>query len=140
MQGNNRQKGFTLIETLVGVALLATIGVALISGLFTVYKGLANNQESTYAENLAKSQVEYIRNQDYVSVINYDAGDPDNRYEIIDIPAHLAGAGYVVEINPPELVETAGISGYELSRITVKVKHNDKVKLNITFYRTGLAL
>ncbi|MFC2020638.1 type II secretion system protein J [Chloroflexota bacterium] len=140
MQGNHRQKGFTFIETLVGVAIFAAIGVALMSGLSTGYKSLEISQERVYAEGLAKSQVEYIKAQDYISVVNYDANDPAKRYAVIDIPAHLAAVGYSVEINAPETVDVVGISGYEVQGITIKVKHDGSGKLAITFYRTGLSL
>ena len=131
------QRGFTLIETIVAVAIFAAIGVVLMSGLSTGYKSLEISQESTYAEGLAKSQVEYIKAQDYISVANYPADGP---YDVIDIPAHLAAAGYSVEINAPETVDVAGVSGYESQSITIKVKHDGSGKLVITFYRTGLAL
>lgn len=134
------ERGFTLIETLVGVALFAVIGVALMNGLSTGYKSLEISQERTYAEGLAKSQVEYIKAQDYISVANYDPNDPAKRYAIIDIPAHLAAAGYSVEINAPETVDVAGVSGYESQSITIKIKYDGSGKFVITFYRTGLAL
>ncbi len=138
MKGNHRQKGFTLIETLVGLAIFAAIGVALMSGLFTGYKSVGISQERTYAESLAKSQVEYIKAQDYISKINYEPGVLE--YAIIDVPAQLAAAGYTIEINPPEIVLPAGVSGYELQGITIKVKHHGSGKLVIIFYRAGLAL
>jgi prepilin-type N-terminal cleavage/methylation domain-containing protein len=134
------QKGFTLIETLVGVAIFAAIGVALMNGLSTGYKSLEISQERTYAEGLAKSQVEHIKAQDYISVVNYDPNDPVKRYAVIDIPAHLVAVGYSVEINAPEIVQAAGVSGYELQSITIKVKRDGSGILVITFYRTGLAL
>ena len=102
------QKGFTFVETLVGVAIFVAIGVALMNGLPTGYKSLEISQERTYAEGLAKSQVEYIKAQDYISVANYGAPDV---YKVIAIPVHLAGAGYVAEISPPEIVDVAGVSG-----------------------------
>jgi len=138
MRGNHRQQGFTLIETLIGVALLGAIGVALFSGLSTGYKSQAISQERTYAESLAKSQVEYIKDQEYISVVNYDPGFND--YQVIDIPAHLAAVGYSVEINAPETVDVAGASGYEIQGITIKIKYQEATKLTIVFYRTGLAL
>ena len=131
------QGGFTLIETLVGTALLGVIGVALMSGLSTGYKSLAISQDRVVVEGLAKSQVEYIKSQEYISVANYPNDGP---YEFIDIPAHLANVGYVVEIDPPEVVEFAGISGFELQRITIKVRRPGGGKLVVVFYRTGLAL
>ncbi len=143
------QGGFAFIETLAGLVIFAAIGVALMSGLSTGYKSMDISQESTYAESLAKSQVEYIKDQDYISVINYDSDYPDDPtkcYQVIDIPADLSSAGYAVEISPPEIPTiagentTAGVSGYELQSITIKVKRHGSGKLVITFYRTGLAL
>ena len=137
MRSNQGQRGFTLIETLVGLAIFAAIGVALMSGLSTGYESLAISQERTYAESLAKSQVEHVKSQEYISVANYGAPDV---YEVIDIPVHLAGAGYAVEINPPEIIQPAGASGYECQSVTIKVKYHDSAKLTITCYRVGLAL
>lgn len=136
MQGNRRQKGLTLIETLVGLAIFAVIGVALMSGLSTGYENVGISKERTYAESLAKSQVERVKSQDYISVMNYPTDGP---YDVIDVPAHLAGAGYAVEMSPPEIAMPYDVSGFELQSITVKVKHHGATKLTITFYRTGLA-
>jgi len=80
------QRGFTLIEVLVGVAIFAAIGVPLMVGLSTGYKSLDISRERTFAESLAKSQVEYLKRQEYISVINYDPDNPVKRYEIIDTP------------------------------------------------------
>ncbi len=131
------QNGFSLIEVLVGVTIFAVIGVALMSGLSTGYKSLSISQERTFAESLAKSQVEYIKDQEYISVDNYPTLGP---YEVIDIPAHLSGANYTVEISPPEIVEVTGVSGHELQSITIKVKRDGAGKLSITFYKMGLSL
>ena len=130
------QKGFLLIEILVGLALLGIITVAFLNGLSTTAKGVSVSQERVSAESLAKSQIEYIRIQDYVAVASYNTTDPANRYELIDTPADLAAAGYSVEINPPEtILSEAG--GYELQNITVAVKRNDKGKLIVSIYRVS---
>lgn len=137
----NGQKAFSLIEVLVSLAIFGVIGVVLLNGLISGNKGLVVSQESVVAEGLAKSQVEYIKSQEYISVIHYAPGDPANRYEVIDIPAHLASAGYTVEVSVSDnAVEAAGRAGFELQGITTKVKRYGSTKLTITFYRVGLAL
>lgn len=134
------QNGFTLIETLVSVAILGALGVTLLLGLSTANKGVAISQERVIAENLAKSQFEHIKSQEYIPVDDYNPDDPAKRYEVIDVPANLAGAGYTLEVHPPELVTPAGAGGYELQSLTIMVKRNGSGKLTITFYRTGLSL
>ena len=132
------QNGLTLIETIVGLAIFAVIAVPLLSGLSTGYKSLDISRERTYAESLAKSQLENLKRQEYISVVNYDPDDPEKRYEVIDILANMTG--YSIEIESPVLIEAAGVSGYELQSTDIIVKRHDKGILTITFYRTGLAL
>ncbi len=135
------QKGIGLIETLIGLALLGIIGVAFLNGLTTTSRAVMISQEKVAAESLAKSQVEHIKSQNYIPVAQYDPNDPAKRYEVIDIPANLAATGYAVEVSvAPDPVEPAGRAGFELQRITIKVKLYESVKLTITFYRVGLAL
>ena len=56
------------------------------------------------------------------------------------IPGRLASTGYAIEINPPQMVEPAGISGFELQSVTVTVTRYGMTKLSFTLYRVGLAL
>jgi len=134
----NGQKAFSLIEVLVSLAIFGVIGVVLLNGLITGNKGLVVSQESVVAEGLAKSQVEYIKSQEYISVNKYPTDGP---YEVIDIPAHLASAGYAVEVSVSDnAVAPAGRAGFELQSIITKVKRYGNTKLAITFYRVGLAL
>jgi len=130
------QKGFLLIEILVGLALLGIITVAFLNGLSATAKGVSVSQERVSAESLAKSQIEYIKLQDYVPVADYNPDDPANRYELIDTPADLAAAGYSVEINPPEIILSEA-GGYELQNITVAVKRDGKGKLVVSIYRVS---
>ena len=138
------QEGVSLLETVIALALLGIIGATFLGGLTTASKGTMLSQEMVVAESLAKSQVEHIKSQEYISVFNYDP--ETNYYEVIDIPPHLVSAGYSVEINPPQYVVangenmTAGRAGFELQSITIVIKLNDKPISELTTYRVGLAL
>ncbi len=128
------EKGFSLVEILISVALLSIIGVAFLNGLFTTSKIVAINQESVAVESLAKSQIEYIKAQDYILEVNYNPDNPAYRYDLISVPADLVGAGYSVEINPPVVIIPAG-GGFELQSVTVVIKRNGEEVFTISIYR-----
>jgi len=65
-------KGFSLIEVLVSLALLGMIAVAFIYGLSTSLKSVMVSEERVTGESLAKSQVEHIKAQDYIPVADYN--------------------------------------------------------------------
>lgn len=138
MKVKKSQNGFILIEILLGLALLGIITVGILNGLSTTFKGIDVSQERVAAESLAKSQIEYIRAQKYIFVDNYNPEDPENRYELVDIPADLVAAGYAVELNPPQTIITGNATGgFELQSITVAVKRNDKGKSIVEIYRVS---
>lgn len=128
-----KQTGFTLIEILVAVFILSMIGVAFLNALFSTSKAITVSQESVAVESLAKSQVERIKSEDYVTVAAYNPSDPAYRYELIDIPADLLAAGYSVEINPPVVI-IPGASGFELQSVAVVIKRNGEEVFTISFY------
>ena len=128
------EKGFTLIEILISVALLSIIGVAFLNGLFTTSKIVAISQESVAVESLAKSQIEYIKAQDYILEVDYNPDSPAYRYDLISVPADLVGAGYSAEINPPVVI-IPGEEGFELQSVTVVIKHNGEEVFTISIYR-----
>jgi len=127
------QRGIGFIETLVALAILAAIGVAFLSGLFTTSKIVAISQESVAVESLARSQIEFIKSQAYVAVADYNPDDPAYRYETIDIPADLVGK-YDIEINLPETIPV-GEGPFELQSITVVIKRNGEKVFTISTYR-----
>jgi type II secretory pathway pseudopilin PulG len=132
---NLGQKGVMLFEILVGLAILGAIAVAYISGMTSTFNAIGISQERVAAESLAKSQVEYIKVQDYIMVADYDPDDPGNRYELITIPADLIAAGYSVNISVPEVVISEAEGGFELQSVNVTVNRHDKRKLMISSYK-----
>ena len=133
MKVKNSQKGFLLIEILVGLALMGIIAAGFVNGLSTTFTGVTVSQERVTAESLAKSQIEYIKVQDYIPVAEYDP--VTNCYELIDIPPDLVAAGYTVEITSLERHPISDV--IELQSVTVVVKRNGEGKMSIEVYRVG---
>jgi len=67
------QRGFTLIETIVAVAILGVIGVTMISAINSNYRSVGVQDKKLVGMNLAITHVEFIREaefaQDYSSVV-----------------------------------------------------------------------
>lgn len=78
-----RSRGFTLVEVLITIALIGAIAVAFFSFMSAAASALIHADERTIAESLARSQLEYAKNQDY---------DPEATYtKIPNIPV-----GYII--------------------------------------------
>jgi len=63
------ESGVTLTETLVALSILAAIAVPFLGGQATTSKAISIVDEQTTVESLARSQMEWVKNADYV----YDA-------------------------------------------------------------------
>jgi prepilin-type N-terminal cleavage/methylation domain-containing protein len=129
------ERGMTFIEILVGLAIVSAVTTAFIYALVTVFNGIDIGQERVAAEGLAKSQIEYIKTQEYVPVAYYDPNDPLFRYESINITDDLAAAGYTLIINLPEVVVPATNDAFEVQRITIDVDRDSTAKLSVSFYK-----
>ena len=60
-----RSRGFTLVEVLITIALIGAISVAFFSFMSAATSALIHADERTIAESLARSQLEFVKNQDY---------------------------------------------------------------------------
>ena len=58
-------RGFTLIEVLIALALMGIIAIAFLSALTTGSAAFIVADERATAESLARSQMEYVKNQPY---------------------------------------------------------------------------
>ena len=134
---NLRQKGVMLLEVLVGLAILGVIAVAYMNGLTSTFKAIGISQERVAAESLAKSQIEYIKVQDYILVADYDPDYPATSYELITVPSDLAAAGYSVNISTPVEIVSELEGGFELQSVNVTVRRNNQQKLQISIYRVS---
>ena len=83
--------GFTLVETVVALAILGLVGGAFLHGMAVSSKVVMVSQERVAAESLAKSQVEDTKAQPYV--------EEATSYPEISMPGDLAGQGYDIDID-----------------------------------------
>ena len=115
------EAGVTLIETLVALALLGLITVAFLSGLATTAKATLIADERATAESLARSQIEYVKNQDY---INYDAPEHEDYLTVTPLDSSYS-------IDPPTITSI----DVGIQKITVTVTRGDKTVLTVDAYK-----
>jgi len=148
----HNSRGFTLIEVIVALALLVIIGIAFLGGLATASKAIIIADERATAESLARSQMEYVKNQDYITAADYDPlvpGSGEVIYLKIDdseIPEgytiwSVNRAGDTVEdiigvpwdsdplVNQPVDIDAG------LQRIKLIIKHLDKEIITLEDYK-----
>jgi len=145
-----KQRGFTLIEVIIALALLGIIAIAFLGALATASTAIIIADERTTAESLARSQMEYVKSQDYSdNQWSYEvtgssrtvlAGTPS--WWDDDNPPLLSSnyAGYSVEVKAEDFdadndgILEVGLVGDEdegIRKITVTVEHLEKPEVII---------
>ena len=117
------EKGISLIEVLIALAILGLVAAAFLSGLATASMSLFIADERATAESLARSQMEYVKSIDYV--------DEATSYPAAPIPQEHIDAGYSATITALPLHDP----DKGIQKITVVVKHDGKEIF--TFIRDG---
>jgi Tfp pilus assembly protein PilV len=78
------QKGIAFIETLIALVILGLIGTAFMLALSVSSKAIITSDELTISESLARSQIEFVKQQPYDPAA---AGGEGTYLKIGDIPA-----------------------------------------------------
>jgi prepilin-type N-terminal cleavage/methylation domain-containing protein len=113
------QKGRSLIEILIALAILGVVVMAFLSALATGSQAIIIADERTTAESLARSELEYIKNSAYDDINNPPQYSLD---PAIDIPD-----GYNVEMEAVRLdPDEDGIGDDDgIQKVTVEVYRQD---------------
>ena len=139
-----KEKGFSLIEVLVALAILGLIGAAFLMALATASKAIIIADERTTAESLARSQIEFVKSQDY---IDYHLHDPSEVYlEITPLPTNYSIVFIAEPIDPTTGLPYTGPDGDPdgdgvygqddgIQRITVTVSHQGNTVLTLEGYK-----
>jgi prepilin-type N-terminal cleavage/methylation domain-containing protein len=126
----NGERGFSLIEILVALGILAAVAVVFLLGMSTSSKAIMVSQKSVAAESLAKSQIENIKSWAYD-----DNNPPDyEAAKLTDIPD-----GYDIDINAVRLdPDEDGLGDDDgLQEITVTVTHDGEAAFELVSYKVN---
>jgi type II secretory pathway pseudopilin PulG len=117
-----KEQGITMIETMIGLAIIGLVTVVFLSGLATASQGTILSREQTTAESLVRSEIEYVRSYPYeYDVLTYPV-DPG-----LTIPV-----GWVI---PLPTVEPVHATDDGLQKVTVSAEHNGETILSIVMYK-----
>jgi len=91
------EKGFSLMEVALAIALLGIVAVAYLGALATGSKAIMIADERATAESLARTQMEYVRQQSYDANLDHVTPQYDT------IPEEDIPAGYEIEVDAVRL-------------------------------------
>ena len=137
-QGSSR--GFTLIEVVIAIALIGIIAVAVLSALSTASISLIIADKRATAESLARSQMEYVKNQDYIYYSESGHADYDVICNVVECPEDYTVEVVAEPIDPDTYQpynEDAGVFDYDdgIQKITVIVSYDSEVVITMEGYK-----
>jgi prepilin-type N-terminal cleavage/methylation domain-containing protein len=119
------QKGFSLIEILISIAILSLISVAFFSSLEFSSRALTTTDERETAKNIAEAQMEHIKS------LTYDAFYPP-----MDISSDYPGYSIVTGAGGQIYAESLpGVTDANMQKIEIIVQHESRTILSIEGYR-----
>ena len=137
------QKGLTLIEVLIAIAILGMIAVPFLTALSTSSRGIIIADERTTAESLVRSEMEYIKSCQYNSTgFSYRIPPTANNtpwggFHALD--SYYADTGYSVNVTGVPIDPDTGNphADLQIQNITVEVYHGAKLVLTTSTYKVN---
>jgi len=142
----SNSKGVGLIEVLIALAILGIVAVAFLGGLSTSLKAVFISDERSTAQSLAQSQMEYVKNQDYITndvqaeylklnssdiPSGYDIKSLDRNGNVFDDGEHIIGVPWDTENGQPSTNDEG------IQKITIAVEHNGNEVLTLEDYKVN---
>jgi prepilin-type N-terminal cleavage/methylation domain-containing protein len=120
---NRREAGVTLLETLVALSILAVVAIAFMGGLSVSAGTVYEADEKATAESLARSQMEWAKNEDYsYNATSYSLAPVMGATDYLNYSANITAA--------PLYYPDEGIQ-----KITVTVQHFDEIVYTLEGYK-----
>lgn len=141
-------RGFTLIEVLIALALFAIIAITFAGGLSTTSRSVITADVRTNAESLARTQMEYVKNQPYSpapteGVGNYTkiTGVPPS-YSIWSVsrngtPVNGGLGDLILGIPWNSTTNNATNTDNGLQKITLVIKHEGRDVITLEDYKVN---
>ena len=140
------QKGQTLIEVLIAVALLGMLATAFLGGLFAALKADIIADERAVCQSLSQSHLEFVKSQAWSTTAGWDytvtsdgatsVTHPswwDSGNDVPRISVSECGTGYSVEVS------AVNVTGEPtLCKITVEVYRIGELKLTLEGYKAKI--
>ena len=123
-------KGFTLIETVIGIVALGIIALGLFAIFTGVFTNAARDEVVTIATSLAKGELERTARLSFASIVSQHAGSP------VSFGGNFTNYSWqiVVSAVPVAIANDAGMAQYKQveSRVTNPMVGNISLKTIVT--------
>jgi prepilin-type N-terminal cleavage/methylation domain-containing protein len=131
-------KGFSLIETVMAMVVLAIIAVALVALLESAIAANGLGRQKTVAQQMAQDQVEWIRQLDYTTEIGIPGGNPNG---VIPASRSITVRGVdatmttdVDWVNDPTLASYSAVANYKRVTVSIVSDTNNRLLTSIVTY------
>ena len=112
------EKGFSLIEVMVALAILSIIAVAFLGAMATSSKTLFTTDKHNTANNLAESQMEHIKSQMYAL-----------SYSPAPIPDEYTSYSAIIDVEP--------FQDNNIQKVTITIIHNGTTVTTLQDYKVN---
>jgi prepilin-type N-terminal cleavage/methylation domain-containing protein len=133
----NGQAGFSLIEVLVALGILAMVAVIFLVGMSTSSRAVIVSQERVTADSLAKAEMEYVKGAEYHtdnSTWSYQLPSSPPAWD----PTHnltIEYTGYSLEVAGSRPAGHTYDDG--IQEITITVSHNGEIVTTVTGFKVN---
>jgi type II secretory pathway pseudopilin PulG len=134
------QKGIAFIETMIALVILGLIGTAFMVALSVSSKAIITSDELTISESLARSQLEYIKRQDYAQAdggegVYLKVGNIPAGYTIWSVDSSSAVVVAIVGVPWDSQTGAAAGSDSGLQKIRLVIQHNGQEVYTMEGYK-----